>query len=462
MEVMMFSIAPLGFTFARPKIYLTDSNTGQPVVNPNETTRSGGGDFEVRKNKRGKLAVVFHKGSVSRSGSAAGFADGKDEDQTTTQDVKKNKGGGDGKKNQQKAEEKKQGEAENEAGFTAEEDAKLTELKTQKNGVPWVKIAEQMGRPVNELQDRWKNVLKAQAEDKSGEDQGNRSKGDQDGIDKGDKQNKQGGGAGEGGEKKKGNDNQNSSGNNQPRGGKKGANEWSAEDDMKLKELWAADTGWSEMQTLLKTNKKAIMARWAEIGDSNKQSKDQGGKDKKRGPNADFTEDDDKLLKQLWAKGTSWKQLKKQLPGKSKDLIEVRWKEIGGDDTSKEQSKPMERKPEERKPEESKSEEPKPKEKKRDEAKREPSVKAASVKAPSVVSKARSHRSEARFTMSEWMTLSEDELFTFQELQLLSRIIMRDPSQSWLRVASNFHDKTGRRIHPDDIREKFEAMAAMG
>ena len=69
---------------------------------------------------------------------------------------------------------------------------------------------------------------------------------------------------------------------------------------------------------------------------------------------------------------------------------------------------------------------------------------------------------QACFTMNEWQTLQEDSLFSFGELQCLSELIMRDQSQTWLRIAAAFYDKTGRRVHPEDIREKFESMAAMG
>lgn len=72
------------------------------------------------------------------------------------------------------------------------------------------------------------------------------------------------------------------------------------------------------------------------------------------------------------------------------------------------------------------------------------------------------HAPDARFTMSEWLTLQEDELFSFSELQCLSEIIMRDQKQSWLRIASGFFDLTGRKVHPEDVREKFEGMAGLG
>lgn len=69
---------------------------------------------------------------------------------------------------------------------------------------------------------------------------------------------------------------------------------------------------------------------------------------------------------------------------------------------------------------------------------------------------------ETRFTLSEWLTLQSDNLFTISELQFLSELIMRDQNQTWLRIASLFYDKTGRKVHPEDIREKFERMAGMG
>jgi len=98
------------------------------------------------------------------------------------------------------------------------------------------------------------------------------------------------------------------------------------------------------------------------------------------------------------------------------------------------------------------------KENKKAEKKKE---KPASAKAASVAGSRRSN-GEARFTMKEWLTLQEDDLFSFGELQCLSELIMRDQSQTWLRIASSFYDKTGRKVHPEDIQEKFEQMAAMG
>ena len=66
---------------------------------------------------------------------------------------------------------------------------------------------------------------------------------------------------------------------------------------------------------------------------------------------------------------------------------------------------------------------------------------------------------EARFTMNDWLTLQEDDIFSFGELQCLSELIAKDMNQGWQRVAAKFFDLTGRRVHPDDVREKFESMA---
>jgi hypothetical protein len=63
--------------------------------------------------------------------------------------------------------------------------------------------------------------------------------------------------------------------------------------------------------------------------------------------------------------------------------------------------------------------------------------------------------------MTDWLTLQEDDMFSFGELQCLSELIGKDLSQSWQRVAAKFFDLTGRRIHPDDVRDKFERMAVM-
>lgn len=83
--------------------------------------------------------------------------------------------------------------------------------------------------------------------------------------------------------------------------------------------------------------------------------------------------------------------------------------------------------------------------------------KAARRRAPSKASST----GEVRFTLRECMTLQEDDLFSFGELQCLSELTIRDESQRWLRIAAAFFDKTGRRVHPDDIRDKFMELASV-
>lgn len=68
--------------------------------------------------------------------------------------------------------------------------------------------------------------------------------------------------------------------------------------------------------------------------------------------------------------------------------------------------------------------------------------------------------SEDRFTLNEWVTLQEDDLFSFGELQLLSELIAQYDAGRWWMVASRFFDKTGRRVHLDDVRDKF--LGALG
>jgi hypothetical protein len=90
-------------------------------------------------------------------------------------------------------------------------------------------------------------------------------------------------------------------------------------------------------------------------------------------------------------------------------------------------------------------------------------IKPASVKPskPASAPPAANTNNEVRFTMTDWLTLQEDDIFSFGELQCLSELIAKDMNQGWQRVAAKFYDLTGRRVHPDDVREKFESMAVV-
>ncbi|KAK5754168.1 hypothetical protein LTS12_015694 [Elasticomyces elasticus] len=214
------------------------------------------------------------------------------------------------------------------------------------------------------------------------------------------------------------------------------------------------------------------------------EKKDNKGGDKNPS-NKPFTDDEDAELKALVAKPDyKWKDIAKEMK-RGQQTLKDRWKEIG-DDTDPDNRSGEEKKDDKKddkkdggggetkgmskkeKKAANKAEKEKAEAggggegkigKQQNESKKDKS-KPAAAKAPSKVGSAGG--GEARFTMNEWLTLQEDSLFSFGELQCLSELIMRDQNQTWLRIAATFYDKTGRRVHPDDIREKFEEMATMG
>jgi hypothetical protein len=186
---------------------------------------------------------------------------------------------------------------------------------------------------------------------------------------------------------------------------------------------------------------------------------------------APFTTEDDETLKRMKAENKTWAQIIEVL-GRSKHVLQARYKEIkddaGGDNTKLDEKKDSNKKDTNNGGVDKKDNATnnKKENKKADKADKKPeaapakpaSAKAPSAKAPSV---ARSD-GQARFTMQEWMTLQEDDVFSFGELQCLSELMLRDERQRWMRVASAFYDRTGRRVHPEDVREKFEEMGGMG
>ncbi|RMX82381.1 hypothetical protein D0869_06105 [Hortaea werneckii] len=206
-----------------------------------------------------------------------------------------------------------------------------------------------------------------------------------------------------------------------------------AEEDAKLKELKDANTSWKDIAEQMNRQTQELKTRWGQIKPTiNEQKPQQQGKGN--------------------AKGKQNQQSNQQ--GKK-----------GGKPQTKEQEEAAAKKREER-------------QKRREEA--ENPVSLAPAPAPSTkpapfpsnpqnpipgsirAAATGAGRDETRFTLSEWLTLQSDSLFTISELQFLSELIMRDQNQTWLRIASLFYDRTGRKVHPEDIREKFERMAGMG
>jgi hypothetical protein len=66
--------------------------------------------------------------------------------------------------------------------------------------------------------------------------------------------------------------------------------------------------------------------------------------------------------------------------------------------------------------------------------------------------------SRTAYTLATKPSLTEDDLFSFGELQALSELIGKDMEGMWQRVSAAFFGMTGRRIAAEDIREKFEGL----
>ncbi|THY29098.1 hypothetical protein D6D01_03677 [Aureobasidium pullulans] len=62
------------------------------------------------------------------------------------------------------------------------------------------------------------------------------------------------------------------------------------------------------------------------------------------------------------------------------------------------------------------------------------------------------------YTIKTMPSLTEDDLFSFGELQALSELIGKDMEGMWHRVSAAFFGMTGRRIPAEDIKEKFEGL----
>ncbi|CAK4031567.1 hypothetical protein DOTSEDRAFT_76495 [Lecanosticta acicola] len=263
---------------------------------------------------------------------------------------------------------------------------------------------------------------------------------------------------------------------------------WTPEHDAKIKEMKAEGKSWAQIgQELGGRTKAEASARFKEItkddppavGGGEKKDEKQG-KGKKNDDEAkkdegdkggDFTAEDDEKIKELLASSTSYRNiaeaLGRTLDGPLRERITKLKGEngAGGKDRGKQKNQEGEdTKGKNKNGEGGGKKDEKPKDdSKKDTKHKEQKEKASKDNKPGKpASNAPSHRSEAKFTMREWMTLQEDDLFSFGELQLLAEIMARNSDITWLGVASEFYDKTGRRVHPEDIREKFEQMTAMG
>ncbi|KAK1019900.1 hypothetical protein LTR54_000544 [Friedmanniomyces endolithicus] len=185
-----------------------------------------------------------------------------------------------------------------------------------------------------------------------------------------------------------------------------------------------------------------------------KDAKKDGGGNNDKNPNfREWTAEEDTELKKLMAEGNTLKQIAKEMK-RGQAQIKKRWAEIG--DTAKVEGVDL-------KNTESHAEEHKHASKKEKKAAKKAAEAAASHHAAEKKdTKPDRNDGEARFTLHEWQTLTEDSIFSLGELQYLSELAMRDQSQNWERIAGKFYDKTGRRVHAHDIRDKFVQMCSFG
>ena len=190
-----------------------------------------------------------------------------------------------------------------------------------------------------------------------------------------------------------------------------------------------------------------------------------------KGADDPWTTEDDKQLIDLKAEGKTWAQIA-EITGRPKSALQHHWKDINPEKQNNQNNKSEEKKDNNgggNDKNDANNDEAKPTKAEKKAAKNAAKAEAAaatkpvSAKAASAAKTPSAAKSDgqARFTLGEWRTLQEDDVFSFAELQCLSELMLRDERHMWLRLASAFYDKTGRRVHSEDIREKFESMGSM-
>ncbi|EME49068.1 hypothetical protein DOTSEDRAFT_76495 [Dothistroma septosporum NZE10] len=376
---------------------------------------------DIKKDGNGKMVMVRHK---SQPGSLVNA----DDQEAAPKGNKNNSGKRDDKNNNAKAAD---ADGDGVKPWYAEDDVKLKELKAE--GKTWAMIANLLGRDKQEVQDRFRDIK----DPASGADQGKKR-------------------------------------DAAPAAEASSGGDFTAHEEAKIKELLAMNTGFKKIaQELGRSNDKAFKEYLTKL----KEDIDGGAApaaEKKRqnvntGSGGDFTAEDDAKIKELLDAGKQYNEIAKALGRKIgkdfKDHVEQIKKQGDGQDAAADKKENQGGKKNKKKDKgggdvNKKAEKTGKEQENKVKSKEDKHAAEHSTRAGSVVSR-RSHRSEAKFTMREWMTLQEDELFNFGELQLLTELINKNPDRSWLTIASLFMDKTGRRVHPDDIRDKFDEMARM-
>jgi len=220
---------------------------------------------------------------------------------------------------------------------------------------------------------------------------------------------------------------------------------WTSEDDEKLKAMKAEGKTWAQMVEAMGRHKGQLTVRWKEINPANdggkkganekggEGGKGQSGNEKQGGGNGN---DGQGKQGKKGKKGGDNQQNQNNSNSQKKNDKKNNYNDKSNQDKKEPDNKPA-----------SKKEDTKP-------GSNKPASKSGSTAY-------NANNYETRFTMTDWLTLQEDDMFSFGELQCLSELIGKDLGQSWQRVTAKFFDLTGRRIHPDDVRDKFESMALM-
>jgi hypothetical protein len=166
---------------------------------------------------------------------------------------------------------------------------------------------------------------------------------------------------------------------------------------------------------------------------------------------AEFTAKQDAKLKAMKAEGKTWAEITKET-GRSKQTLWNRYKQIKDDtDADKDKSKHESKSDDKAKDAAQKDDKKKPDKDKGKDTKAQP---AAQKKAEQKTTQAASNVAQ----VGSPTIIEEDDMFTSEELRTIVQIISHDTDSTWKRIASRFADKTGRRVHAEDLREKFEGF----
>lgn len=204
------------------------------------------------------------------------------------------------------------------------------------------------------------------------------------------------------------------------------------------------------------------------------QKKDTGGSGRLKGPDVPFFAEEDEKLKALKGENTPWKQIAEEMQ-RAQHVLKNRWKEIGkqgGNNQGKKEDggKKGNNNGNNKQQGGGKGQQDNnqnqnmggKRDKNNDNKNANQNNKQEKKAASKVGDKTQdTSNNDTRFTMADWLTVQEDDMFSFGELRCLGALIATDPQMQWRRVAAKFFDLTGRRVHPDDVRDKFESMAAM-